>query len=90
MFNFVFSGSGLWSKNTIFETILSNENIKEGQVYFIGDEARDIEAGHKANIPVIGVTWGFQNESVLSKHSPAYIANSVQELNDYIKKEVKK
>lgn len=32
---------------------------------YVGDEARDVEACRKANVPMIAVTWGFNSEKAL-------------------------
>lgn len=34
---------------------------------YVGDEARDVEACHKAGVPIIAVTWGFNSKKALKK-----------------------
>jgi phosphoglycolate phosphatase-like HAD superfamily hydrolase len=34
-------------------------------IVYVGDEARDVEACHKAKVPMIAVTWGFNSENAL-------------------------
>lgn len=41
--------------------------------YYIGDETRDIEAAAKAGIKSIAVTWGFEDENLLSSAHPDYL-----------------
>lgn len=77
VFDFIFSGTGLWAKNDIFDKITSYDALRDAQIYYVGDEARDIIAGKKSNIPTIAVSWGFQNAKVLSKHLPHYVAHDV-------------
>ena len=55
------------------------ENIKKEAVY-VGDEAKDIHASQDCQIPVISVSWGFNNSKFLQSLKPDYFVESVEEL----------
>jgi phosphoglycolate phosphatase-like HAD superfamily hydrolase len=47
---------------------------------YIGDETRDIDAAHRANIPAIACTWGLHTQETLEKSKPTYFAQHPLEL----------
>ncbi len=49
-------------------------------MYYIGDEVRDIEAGRKAKVNTIGVTWGFSSKEALLREYPDYVVDKPDEL----------
>jgi len=51
-------------------------------IIYVGDEVRDIEACRKVNIPIISVTWGFNDIEVLQKNSPEFLVNTPDELSE--------
>lgn len=57
-----------------------NLNIKE--TIYIGDETRDCEAARKAGIVFVGVSWGFEEASLLKKSKPSRIISSPKFLGE--------
>lgn len=53
----IYAGVSLFSK--------ARKLRKLRPIVYVGDEARDVEACHKANVPMIAVTWGFNSEKAL-------------------------
>jgi phosphoglycolate phosphatase len=49
----------------------------------IGDSSVDIQTARNAGIPSVGVTWGFQPET-LSDPAPDRLADTMQEVVDWI------
>lgn len=47
---------------------------------FVGDTEVDIETAQGMQIPVVAVTWGFRNKSVLKALNPDYMVDSPDEL----------
>ena len=45
-----------------------------------GDEVRDIEAGRKAGISTIAVTWGYNDRGLLAQHDPTYLVETPADL----------
>ena len=60
-FDAVFSKSSIFGKSGIIKKIINKNKIITDDVYYIGDETRDIEATKKINIKSIAVTWGYNN-----------------------------
>lgn len=74
--NFRGHSNGMWKYDT-------------NKIIYIGDEARDVHACQKLGIPMLGVTWGLNNESALIDagldakyliHSPYEIPMRIEEL----------
>lgn len=53
--------------------VIRKLNYPLNEVFYIGDETRDIEAAKKAGIRSIAVTWGFEEEKLLKKAHPSLI-----------------
>ncbi len=86
IFEFIYSGVTIFGKTTIINNVLRQKQIKSSEAIYVGDETRDVEASQKANIKVIAVTWGFNNEEVLSQQNPDFIVTHPSELLDVIQR----
>ena len=84
IFEFIYSGVTIFGKTTIINNVLKQKQIKSSEAIYVGDETRDIEASQKANIKVIAVTWGFNNEEVLAKQNPDFVIREPRELLEVI------
>ncbi len=80
IFDFIYSGKNLFGKSKVINKMLKREGISKDQVVYVGDETRDVEASHKANIPVIAVTWGLNNRDILEEAKPNKIAEHPDQL----------
>jgi len=80
IFNFSYSGSNLFEKDKRMRKILNKEKLNPENVFYVGDETRDIEAAKKAGIKSIAVTWGFNKEKILRKQKPDYLIKKPEEL----------
>lgn len=82
-FNLVATGSALFGKTRVIRKII--RRLEEpSQVYYVGDESRDIDAAQKAKIGTIAVSWGFNSREHLAAHHPDYLVDSPQELIDLV------
>ena len=79
-FDAVFSKSSIFGKSGIIKKIINKNKIITDDVYYIGDETRDIEAAKKINIKSIAVTWGYNNRKALLDKNPDYIIDKPQQL----------
>ena len=70
----LYGGAGLLGKATVLRRLLKRQKLDPNDTFYIGDEVRDIEAAKKAGIRIIAVTWGYNNESILRKHEPDFVA----------------
>lgn len=79
-FDFIYSSTSLFGKDKSIKKTMESHKLKAGNTIYIGDQARDIEAGKKAGIKTIAVTWGYEAENVLKKVKPTYIVTKPKEL----------
>ena len=77
--------SGLFGKGRALKKMLKARGISKQDAIYVGDEVRDITAARKAGIPIISVTWGFNDEALLSDMKPDYLARAPKDLLDIIK-----
>ena len=79
-FDFFYTAKKVFGKDRTISKIIKEMNAEKSNVYFIGDEVRDIEAGKKAGIKTIGVSWGYNTKNALEKEHPDYLIDSPLEL----------
>jgi len=80
LFDFIYTQSGLFSKNRAIRTLLKKRKLKPEELIFVGDETRDIEAARDLKVPIIAVGWGFNSSSVLRKYKPDFLVDKPQSL----------
>lgn len=80
LMDFIYSGNSLFGKDKIIRRMLGKEKIAREHVVYTGDETRDIEACHRAGIPVIAVSWGLQGRDLLATSHPDYLVDDPAEL----------
>jgi len=85
LFDFFYSGKSIFGKEKIINKILHDKRLSKDDVYFVGDEVRDIEAGKKAKVTTIAVTWGYNSAEALQKENPDHIINSPAEFEKILK-----
>ena len=81
-FDFVVGYPKLFGKAKALRRILKRERIDRAEVLFVGDELRDVEAGRKAKVQTVAVTWGFHAEALLTGGSPTFVVRQPGELLD--------
>ncbi|MEA3355525.1 MAG: HAD-IA family hydrolase [Patescibacteria group bacterium] len=86
LFSFIYTGKNIFGKDKVIKRLLKIKQLESDQIVYIGDEVRDIEATKKVGIPIVSVTWGFNNKQILSKYSPNQIVDSPSQLFTAIKK----
>lgn len=86
MFDFVSVCSGLLGKARVLRRVMKTYALNTEQIIYVGDEIRDIEAAQRFGIPVISVTWGYNNTAALKEHSPDYLIDHPQELIQVLEK----
>ena len=58
--------------------------FSKSNVYFVGDEVRDIEAGKKTRIKTIAVSWGYNTKDALARERPDYLIDSPLDLKTIV------
>jgi phosphoglycolate phosphatase len=79
-FEFVISPMRIWEKSRTLKKLIINIKLDQANVFYIGDETRDIEAAHEAGIKSIAITWGYNSEAILKSFSPDYLITNPEEL----------
>lgn len=80
LFDFIHSEKNLFGKDKALIHLLEKHKLKKEKTIYVGDEVRDIESCQKIQIPIISVSWGFNEEGILSKHHPSYLVHHPKEL----------
>lgn len=76
----VLKRSAIFGKHHAIRHLLAKHRYDPNQVWMVGDELRDIEAGKRAGVQSAAVTWGLQNIDVLKTANPNLIANTPTDL----------
>lgn len=84
--NIIHSELNLFGKDKALNRLIRQYGWDKNQVVYIGDEVRDIEACKRAKIDIIAVSWGFNNELLLSKSYPTLIVNHPNKIYQYLSK----
>jgi len=80
LFDFIHSQINLFGKERAILNFLNKHQIAKKDIVYVGDEIRDIEAAKKVGIPVIAVSWGFNEKETLLSLKPRAIAENPQQL----------
>ena len=79
-FTDLYGGAGFFGKRRAIRTILWRNRLQPKDAWYIGDEARDIDAAKAAGIRVISATWGFDEAALLAEHEPTALAGAPQDI----------
>jgi HAD superfamily hydrolase (TIGR01549 family) len=84
-FHHIYSDKSIFGKHVIISRFLKKFQIKKKEVFYVGDEIRDIDAAHKAGIKVISVPWGLNSKEALKQYKPDYVVNQPEEIVSVLK-----
>lgn len=68
----------------MLQQAMSETGIEKHNAVMIGDTTFDMEMAYNAKVPAIGVTWGHHQRHELALHSPGYIIDKFDELEQTI------
>lgn len=80
LFAYIHSDTALFGKHTVLKRFCRKYKVKYRDVFYIGDEDRDIRAAKKLKIKVIAVTWGYNDKKLLEKEQPDYLAETPKQI----------
>lgn len=86
MFNEVIGNVSLFGKALVLKRLIKKLQISDEDIYYVGDETRDIEAAKKAKIKMIAVTWGYNGIEALQKKQPNYIVEIPDQITEIVAK----
>jgi phosphoglycolate phosphatase len=75
-------GGGSWRR---LREIPAAERLDRGEVLYVGDEVRDIDAARKAGVKAAAVTWGFHTAEFLRTAKPDFVVSDARELLELVK-----
>ena len=64
--------------------LLKDLDADPAQTLFVGDSNVDVYTGHNGGLTVCGVTWGFRGRQELESAGADHLADTPEELGDYI------
>jgi phosphoglycolate phosphatase len=79
-FSSIHGSVGLFSKAGVLKSIVRKQRLHLENCWYIGDEARDIEAAQKAHMRVAAVAWGFNAPELLEAMHPDVLVKSPKDL----------
>lgn len=88
IFEFVRSSSRLLGKAREIRQAMKRHSFGIGDVLFVGDETRDIEACRRAGIRCVAVTWGYNSEKSLVAQNPYCVLHEPHELPELCRRVV--
>lgn len=71
-------------KARMLKHIAAWRHVQQGGLLFVGDEDRDVLAGHAAQVPAIAVSWGYNDTEQLAKSIPTRTVATAHELSTVI------
>ena len=81
-FSFVIGYPKLFGKGRALKRMIRAERLARGDVLYVGDEVRDVEAARKAGVTSAAVTWGVHAESLLRANAPDHVVTEPRMLAD--------
>lgn len=84
-FDLFYTTKKIFGKDRTISKIVKDMRIEKSKVYFIGDEVRDIQAGKKAGVKTVGVSWGYNTRKALDREKPDHLIDSPFELENIIR-----
>ena len=81
-FDYVYGKASFFGKERLISKLLKKE--KDATSVYVGDELRDIVSAKEVPIPIVSVTWGFDDITLLEAEEPDFIATSVDGLKNLL------
>jgi len=85
-FEGVYADTSIFKKHKKLKRLLEKHDLQAAETIYVGDEVRDIEACRKVGMPIVSVSWGFNNREKLSEVQPDHIADDPANLLGILKK----
>jgi len=80
VFEFVYSEKNIFNKASKLNHLLKKNKLDPQNVFYIGDETRDMEAAKEVGVKTVAVTWGFNSEKALLERQPDYLIRQPRDL----------
>lgn len=73
-------GVGIFGKARALKKLVKRNSLDPKDTWYVGDEARDIEAAKAAGLKCLSVGWGFTNPDTLREFRPTALAEKSEEI----------
>ena len=83
-FKEIFEDKSYFGKSHTLDGLLKKIKADKKDVYYIGDEVRDVEAAKKSGIRSVAVAWGFEGDNPLKSANPDFLFHRPEELLNLI------
>ena len=83
-FDFIQSSSKLLGKGAVLRRLMKKHHLKPREIFFVGDELRDIEAAQETGVHIAAVTWGYNSRMALEAAAPDYIFDTPGEVSAFL------
>ncbi len=84
IFTQIIPTKGLFNKAKTLTKVIDKYQLSPRHTYYIGDEIRDVQACHKANLKIISVGYGFNSLEGINRFRPDYTVKKPMQLLDLI------
>jgi phosphoglycolate phosphatase len=84
MFDLFSCGASFLGKASRLRKLTRRLRLPDTEIFYIGDEVRDITAANEVGIRSIGVSWGLATREALLSVQPSHIADTPEQLITYI------
>ncbi|HAN41213.1 MAG TPA: hypothetical protein DCQ12_04795 [Candidatus Cloacimonas sp.] len=84
-FAWVEGTEGVLNKSSYLKKQIRKHKLQQYDLYYIGDEIRDIEAARSNKIKSIAVSWGLHSHRHLQKQQPDYLVDKPSEILNIMK-----
>lgn len=83
-FKEIFEDKSYFGKSHTLDGLLKKIKSDKKDVYYIGDEVRDVEAAKKSGIRSVAVAWGFEGDNPLKSANPDFLFHRPEKLLNLI------
>ena len=84
LFDHIYSSNNLFGKHHAIRKYIKKHDLSENDIWYIGDEVRDIVSCKKAQVKIIAVAWGYDSEQILAEEKPEYLVRKPHEVLDVL------
>ena len=85
VFDHIYSSNNLFGKHHSIRNYLKKHDLLQNDIWYVGDEVRDIVSCKKAGVKVIAVTWGYDSEQILAEEKPDCLISKPHEIFDVLR-----
>ncbi|AFH66145.1 HAD hydrolase-like protein [Paenibacillus caseinilyticus] len=75
-----------FSKERGLTSFLKQSRAAYQEIYYVGDELRDMRAGRKAGVRTIAAAWGYDSVELLRQGEPSHIVHKPSDLIDAVQR----